>query len=91
MNASGLAAKVLGHVPRFRFYFDIRENGVTTPDDIGVDLLDVETARTEATRALAQMAKEAKRFPVAFGAVIRDENFEPLCELDSLVRLRPPH
>jgi hypothetical protein len=40
---------------------------------------------------LAAMAKEAKRFPVAFAAVIRDENFEPLCEVESLVGLRPLH
>jgi hypothetical protein len=69
-----------------RFYIDIRTNGVTAADDVGVVLPDLETARTEATRALSEMAKAATKLPVAIGAVIRGENFEPVCEVESVVR-----
>jgi hypothetical protein len=56
---------------------------------IGVVLPDLETARLQAAQALAEMAKHAERLPVAFGAVIRDENFDPICEVESVVRQKP--
>jgi hypothetical protein len=68
-----------------RFYLDIRTNGVLPQMTV---LPDLETARTEATRALREMAKAATKLPVAFGAVIRDENFEPVCEVESVVRAK---
>jgi hypothetical protein len=39
-----------------RFYFDFRENGSSTEDEEGHDLLDVGAAEREAVRAAAEIA-----------------------------------
>jgi hypothetical protein len=41
-----------------RYYFDVHEGDRLIPDDIGLVLPDIETARDQATRALAEMARE---------------------------------
>lgn len=41
-----------------RYYFDSRLDGVTVRDETGVDLADLQSARTEAARALGEMAKD---------------------------------
>jgi len=71
-----------------RFYFDFRRNGETTPDEDGVVLPDLATARAEGTPALLQMAKEKEPGePFALCAIIRDGNRQPVWELESLVRM----
>jgi hypothetical protein len=40
---------------------------------------------------LAETAKEGKQLPIAFGEVIRGENFEPVCEVEIVVRFKPPN
>jgi hypothetical protein len=42
-----------------RFYFDTTFDNVTEPDREGVELRDARTARKEAVRAAAEMAKDA--------------------------------
>ena len=75
-----------------RFYFDFRVNGETMPDEDGLVLPDLATARAEGPRALLQMAKEKEPGePFALCAVIRNENREPVWELESLVRTTPLH
>ena len=75
-----------------RFYFDFRHNGETTPDEDGLVLPDLATARAEGTRALLQMASEKEPGePFALCAIIRDENLQPVWELESLVRTKPLH
>ena len=47
-----------------RFFFDTTLNNVTEPDREGVELHDAKTARQEAVRATAEMAKDlAHRSP----------------------------
>jgi hypothetical protein len=41
-----------------RFYFDVRDGDRFTPDKEGLDLSSVVEARTDASRALAQMVKD---------------------------------
>jgi hypothetical protein len=40
------------------FYFDSRDNGTFIEDDIGLMYPSIETARDEASRTLAEMARE---------------------------------
>jgi Domain of unknown function (DUF6894) len=42
-----------------RFFFDTRDGSAFVRDEIGLDLDGVEAARDEATRGLADLAKEA--------------------------------
>ncbi len=44
-----------------RYYFDVRRGGDFTPDYEGLELADFETAREEATHALADMARDSIR------------------------------
>lgn len=59
-----------------RFYFDTREGESLDEDTTGVELRDETAARTEAQRALADMARE--RLPTGNGAdmavIVRDEH-----------------
>jgi hypothetical protein len=63
-----------------RFYFDLRDGEEFTPDEEGVELDDLEAAKTEATEALAQLAKDvlpgAERREIA--VEVRDEAKLPL-------------
>ena len=44
-----------------RFYFDVRDGDRFTHDDEGVELVGIEAARDEATRALGEIARERER------------------------------
>jgi hypothetical protein len=44
-----------------RFFFDVREGDSFTTDDEGLEFPDIERAQCEASRALADMAKDAIR------------------------------
>jgi hypothetical protein len=41
-----------------RYYFDTRDNGSVMADEVGLDLQDVEAARDEAVRGLADLARD---------------------------------
>ena len=47
-----------------RFYFDVRDGLRFTPDNVGLMFSDIEAAKVEATRALAEIAKDV--LPAAF-------------------------
>jgi hypothetical protein len=44
-----------------RFYFDVRENGRTIPDEEGIILPDMEAVQREATQSLIEIARDALR------------------------------
>ena len=68
----------LSHMPRF--YFDVRDGLTFTQDDDGLMFPDLEAAKVEATRALAEIAKDV--LPAAFvremAIEVRDEHKHPL-------------
>jgi uncharacterized membrane protein len=41
-----------------RFFFDSRDNGTFTEDDVGVEYGDLEAVKVEAARALAELARD---------------------------------
>ena len=48
-----------------RYYFDLRDGDAFVPDGEGMEFPNVEAARLEAARALADMARDAvRRLPV---------------------------
>jgi hypothetical protein len=65
-----------------RYYFDIHDDDLFTPDDEGVDLDGVEAARDEAARTLGEIARDV--LPGSLRRVlkveVRDEDREPLLE-----------
>ena len=66
------------------FYFDVRDGDTLVPDDEGLELPSIKAARDEATRALAEMAKDA--LPQSF---IRELAIEVRGETkESLLRTR---
>ena len=64
-----------------RVYFDVRDGLRFTPDNVGLMFSDIEAAKVEATRALAEIAKDV--LPAAFvremAIEVRDEHKEPCC------------
>ena len=62
------------------FYFDTRDNGSFIEDDIGLIFPSIETARDEATRALAEMARDVLPGSLRreLAIEVRDETKEPL-------------
>jgi hypothetical protein len=44
-----------------RYYFDIRDEDGTTPDDEGLELRNLQLVQDEAARSLADMARDAVR------------------------------
>ena len=45
-------------VPMARYYFDLRDNGVLSPDEDGAELDGLDRAKAEALRTLAEMARD---------------------------------
>ena len=41
-----------------RYFFDMRDNEAFTRDDVGLEYSDIQTVKAEATRALAEMARD---------------------------------
>ncbi len=41
-----------------KYFFDMRDNDALTPDDVGLDYSDIQAVKAEATRALAEMARD---------------------------------
>ena len=70
----------LGGMPRY--YFNIQDDDLFTPDDEGVDLEGVEAARDEAARTLGEIARDV--LPGALCRMLKvevmDEAREPLLE-----------
>ncbi len=69
-----------------RFYFDIRDGHGIEHDPVGLDLPDLDAARTEARRALAEMTQEEINAS-GRGVIcieIRTRRGEPLVELVSV-------
>jgi hypothetical protein len=44
-----------------RYYFDLRDGDVVTPDEVGLELSSFHAAQEEAARSLADLAREALR------------------------------
>jgi uncharacterized protein DUF6894 len=63
-----------------RYYFDHRDGDTFLSDDEGLELDGIETARDEATRALAGMAKDALPGSVRreIAIEVRDEASRPV-------------
>jgi hypothetical protein len=70
------------------FYFDVRDDEKVTTDEQGMHFNGIEGARDEATRGLAEMAKDV--LPGAarrrLSIVVRDEAKEPLLIVAPSVR-----
>jgi hypothetical protein len=60
-TVSGIDARPVSERAMPRFYFDTTLDHVTEPDREGVQLDDAQTARREAVRAAAEMAKDFAR------------------------------
>jgi hypothetical protein len=45
------------------YYFDVRDDGDLSVDDLGMDLRDIEAVQVEAMRSLGDMARDAIRSP----------------------------
>ena len=62
-----------------RYFFDVRDGSVTR-DDVGLEFDSIDAARSEAARALAEMARDV--LPGAYAREltieVRDESNEPL-------------
>ena len=65
---------------RRRYYFDSRDGDRFINDDVGLEFETIEAARDEATRALAELAKDVlpRSERRELSIEIRDENKAPL-------------
>jgi hypothetical protein len=73
-----------------QFHFDVSENGVITPDEDGMDLLNAKLARLEAARAAAEMLRHRtlqNAEPADVFIIVRDGNPEPLCVVTVRLKL----
>lgn len=63
-----------------RYYFDIRDGESFIQDDDGIDLPDLHKAKEQASRALADMARDAipRREVYEMAIEVRDEAKKPL-------------
>jgi hypothetical protein len=59
-----------------RYYFDWQDNGRSMRDEDGIDLPDIATAREEAAKGLAELARDVLRAAVRreLGITVRDED-----------------
>ena len=72
-----------------RFYFDIRQDGVTKLDTDGVFLPSVMVAKAEASRAAIDMVREAMAHNTADLVIaVRDQGGKHLFEVQALVRMQ---
>jgi hypothetical protein len=72
-----------------RFFFDIRQDGVTKLDTDGLVLPSVSVARAEAARAAIDMVKEAMpHHSPGLIIAVRDQNGKHLFEVEVLVNVR---
>ena len=71
------------------FFFDFKDADDPCPDDQGTDLPDVETAKAEASRALAEIVKDKVRDGICreLAVKVRSEAGEPL--LKATFKLQP--
>ncbi|MFU0505818.1 DUF6894 family protein [Pseudaminobacter sp. NGMCC 1.201702] len=61
------------------FYFDSYENGVLTPDDVGLELSDIEAARLEAAKSLDDLSADAQHIDRhELAVVVSNHAREPL-------------
>ena len=74
-----------------RFYFDVRDGEIFTPDHEGVEFASPHEARVDASRALAEMVKGA--MPDGSHKVMaieaRGENREPLFKVQIVFEVAP--
>jgi hypothetical protein len=63
-----------------RYYFDWSDNGRTVRDEDGIDLPDLVTAREEAAKGLAGLARDVLPSAVRrdLGITVRDEDGQPI-------------
>lgn len=73
-----------------RYYFDMQEGDRVVPDEVGVVFPDIESARDQATRALAEIARDT--FPGALRREIaidvKDDTRAPLLRARLTFELR---
>lgn len=74
-----------------RYYFDVHDGEGVFKDDLGMELPDMDTAITEARRALADMVRDALREPDGQGVAvaIRDGDDGPVLLSVTLTTQRP--
>jgi hypothetical protein len=61
------------------FYFDSYENGSVTPDEVGLELVDIEAAKREASRSLSDLRADAPHIDRhELAVVVRNQLREPL-------------
>ena len=66
-----------------RYYFDVTDDKGSYPDAIGIRFATIEGAKAEATRALAEIARDRVPGPdrLVFIVAVRDERKDPLFEV----------
>ena len=76
-----------------RYYFDVTDDEGSFPDEIGIDYASLDAAKGEASRALAEIARDrvAGQDRLVFIVAVRDQRKHPLFEVRLTIEvLRPP-
>jgi hypothetical protein len=75
-----------------RYYFDIRDDEGWCFDETGSDYPTIEAAKTEASRALAEIARDSLPGPdrLLFIISVRDEHKQPLFEVRLTIEVLRP-
>jgi hypothetical protein len=72
-----------------RFYFDVRDGETFTPDDLGIELPNVEAARDQAALALAEIAREVLPGSVRRELAIEVRDSAPVLRTSLVFEARP--
>jgi len=74
------------------FYFDVTDDEGSFPDETGIDYATLEGAKREASRALAEIARDRVPGPdrLVFIVAVRDERKDPLFEVRLTVEVLRP-
>ena len=73
-----------------RYYFDVQEGDQFVPDEVGLVLPDLESARDQATRALVEIARDTLpgTFRREIAIEVKDESSGPLLRAGLSFELR---
>jgi hypothetical protein len=63
-----------------RYFFDTRDDDVFIPDDVGLECLNLEAVKVEATKSLAELARDVLPGSLRrrLGVDVRDEDHRPV-------------
>ena len=74
------------------FYFDVTDRAGSFIDETGIDYASLQDAKVEASRALAEIARDGLPGPdrLLFIVAVRDERKEPLFEVRLTIKVLRP-